>query len=179
MRRTILIISAILFISANLLAQKMNGIKTDLFSPILRTGVFKVERVINEDISIQLGFFYTGYHQRDSEVTLKGYGITPELRYYLSETPAPNGAYLAPNIRYMDLTAEDPLLNEEATLSSIGLAVNLGKQWLLKDMILIDAWIGPSYNFRTVEDVSGNVDIGISEANGFGLRLGLAIGIAF
>lgn len=179
MRRAILFISAILLISANLMAQKMNVVKTDLFSAILRTGVFKLERVITEDISIQIGFFYTGYHPRDSEVTLKGFGITPELRYYLSDTPAPNGTYLAPNVRYMSLDASDPVLNEEGTFNNISLAINLGKQVLLKEVVVIDAWVGPSYNIRSIESTSPDFDTGMSSVNGFGLRLGIAIGFAF
>ena len=179
MKRTTLLISAIVVISTSMQAQKLNNIKTDLFSPIIRTFAIKFERAFTEDISGQLGFFYTGYHQRDSEVTLEGYGITPEFRFYLSDSPAPNGTYLAPNFRYMNLTAIDPLVNGESILTSIGLAINLGKQVLLKDIVLIDAWVGPSYNLRSVEEISGDVEIGISEVNGFGLRLGIAIGIAF
>ena len=179
MKRTTILISAIVVISTSLQAQKMNNIKTDLFSPIIRTFAIKFERAFTEDISGQLGFFYTGFHPRESETTLEGYGITPEFRFYLSETLAPSGTYLAPNIRYMSLTATDPIANNEGTLTSIGLAINLGKQVLLKDIILIDAWVGPSYNFRSVSDNSGDLDIGISEVNGFGLRLGIAIGIAF
>ena len=179
MKKGILVISAMLLMSTGLMAQKMNNIKTDLFSPIIRTFAIKYERAFTEDISGQLGFFYTGYNQRDSEVTLNGFGITPEFRFYLSDTPAPNGTYLAPNIRYMNLTAIDPLVDGESIITSIGLAINLGKQVLLKDIILIDAWVGPSYNLRSVEEITGDVDIGVSEVNGFGLRMGLAIGIAF
>ncbi len=158
-------------------AQKMNAIKTDLFSPFLRTGVLKYERAFNEDLSFQLGFFYTGFSPGDSDAKLSGFGITPEFRLYLSDTPAPVGTYLAPNFRYMSQKAEDPTINEIATLTSFGLAINLGKQWMLKDIVLIDIWVGPAYNFRTLDDPSGEVDI--EGADGFGLRLGLALGIAF
>lgn len=177
MKKIVLLGFTMLIISAGLNAQKMNAVKTDLFSPFLRTGVLKYERAINEDISVQLGFFYTGYSPRESEAKLNGFGITPEFRYYLSDTPAPVGTYLAPNFRYMSLTAEDPTGNEEATLTSFGLAINLGKQWMLKDIVLIDIWVGPAYNFRTLDDPSGEVDI--EGADGFGVRIGLALGIAF
>ncbi len=171
---TMLIISSVLYAQDT---QKMNAIKTDLFSPFLRTGVLKYERAFTEDISVQLGFFYTGYSPGDSEAKLSGFGITPEFRLYLSDTPAPVGTYLAPNFRYMSQKAEDPTINEEATLTSFGLAINLGKQWMLKDIVLIDIWVGPVYNFRTLDDPSGEVDV--EGADGFGLRLGLALGIAF
>jgi len=174
---TMLVISSVLYAQD---VQKMNTVKTDLFSVILRTGVLKYERAINEDMSVQLGFFYTGYGPGDSDAKLSGIGITPEFRYYLSNTPAPNGTYLAPNFRYMSLTVEDPSVNAEGTLTSLGIAINLGKQVVLKDVIVIDAWVGPVYAFRSVSESVGDVDTGqISGADGFGLRLGIAIGIAF
>jgi hypothetical protein len=179
MKKIALLGFTMLLLSAGLSAQKMNNVKTDLFSAFLRTGVIKYERAFSENMSAQLGFFYTGYHPRDSESTLNGWGITPEFRFYLSDTPAPHGTYLAPNFRYMSLTANDPVANAEATLTSFGFAINLGKQVLLKDIILIDAWVGPVYNFRNLDDPSGEVDSGISGVNGFGVRLGIAIGIAF
>lgn len=179
MKKIALLGLTMLIISAGLNAQKMNNIKTDLFSAFLRTGVIKYERAFTEDISAQLGFFYTGYSPGDSESKLSGIGITPEFRFYLSDSPAPSGTYLAPNFRYMSLTVDDPVAGAEATLTSLGFAINLGKQVLLKDIILIDAWVGPVYAFRSVDDPSGEVDPGITDVDGFGIRLGLAIGIAF
>lgn len=177
--KKIFLSSIIIFLVLPLLqGQKMNNIKTDLFSPFVRTGVIKYERVLNEDMSLQLGYFYTGFTPRDEEFKLNGYGITVEYRYYLSDTHAPSGTYLAPNIRYSNLTVTDPFAGEEATLTSIGLAINLGKQVLLKDVVLIDAWVGPAYGFRSVEGPP-NEDDPIPDANGFFLRAGVAIGIAF
>lgn len=178
MKKIVLLGLSMLIISTGLMAQKKNTIKTDLFSAFLRTGVLKYEYAFNEDMSVQLGFFYTGYNPRDVETSLSGYGITPEFRYYLSSTPAPNGTYLAPNFRYMSLTVDDQSVNESGTLTSLGFAINLGKQVLLKDVVIIDAWVGPSYNFRTLE-AEGEIETGIADADGFGIRLGIAIGIAF
>jgi len=180
MKKIVVLVFTMLIISAGLIAQdvwKKNAVKTDLFSPFLRTGVLKYERAFSEDISVQLGFFYTGYSPGDSDAKLSGFGITPEFRLYLSDTPAPVGTYLAPNFRYMSQKAEDPTINEVATLTSFGLAINLGKQWMLKDIVLIDIWVGPVYNFRNLDDPSGEVDV--EGVDGFGLRLGLALGIAF
>lgn len=177
MKKVSLLGFILLFLSVGMFAQKRNAVKTDLFSAFLRTGVIKYERAFNDDISAQLGFFYTGYSPRETEATLSGWGITPEFRLYLSDTPAPHGTYLAPNVRYMSLTAEDPAVNEVATLTSFGIALNLGRQWVLKDIVLIDGWVGPAYNFRTLDDPTGDVDI--EGADGFGLRLGLAIGVIF
>lgn len=180
MKKLILFAFAAFLLSSGLMGQKTNAIKTDLFSAVLRTGVLKYERALNEDMGLQLGFFYTGFSPRGSDVKWAGFGITPEFRYYLSSTPAPNGTYLAPNFRYMSVTISEEISNDEATLISYGFAINLGKQVILKDVVLIDAWVGPSYNFRNFEVTSGDeLDIGIATANGFGIRLGIAIGFAF
>jgi hypothetical protein len=178
MNKAIAIISIFVLATCGLQAQKSNGFKTDLFSPILRTFVLKYERAITEDIGAQLGFFYTGYHPGDVDVVLNGFGITPEFRYYLSETPAPDGWYFAPNVRYMSLTAKETNTDEKATLTVISIAFNMGKQVLLKDLVLIDGWVGPSYNFRSIEE-SAIEDVGIPDVNGFGVRAGISIGIAF
>lgn len=179
MKKITLLSVALILFSLNVHAQKMNAVKTNLFSPILRTGHLLYERVINEDMSIQLGFFYTAYTDSDTDVSLKGWGITPEFRYYLSEeTSAPDGFYLAPSFRYQTFTVEDPSDSESGTLTSFGFAVNFGKQMLLKDIIIVDAFLGPSYNFRNLE-TEGDIDTPISEADGFGIRIGLVIGVAF
>lgn len=184
MKKVSLLGFALLILSSGLYAQKMNAVKTDLFSAFLRTGVIKYERAFTEDISAQLGFFYTGYSPGESDAKLGGIGITPEFRFYLSNTPAPNGTYLAPNFRYMSLTVEDPgepgEESVEGTLTSLGFAINLGKQVILKDLVVIDAWVGPVYAFRSASSSVDDVDTGqISSADGFGIRLGIAIGIAF
>lgn len=179
MKKLIMFAFAAFILSTGLLGQKTNVFKTDLFSAFLRTGVLKYEKALNEDMSVQLGAFYTGYSPGDTEAKLSGFGITPEFRYYLSEKPAPAGTYLAPNFRYMKLTATDPAYNDEATLTSYGFAVNLGYQAIFKEIVVIDAWIGPAYAFRTLDDPTGEIDPGIGAVNGFGIRLGIAIGIAF
>ena len=180
MKKIALFVIAALLMSTGLMGQKQNALKTDLFSAFLRTGVLKYERALNENMSLQIGGFYTGYSPGDTDARLSGIGITPEFRYYLSEKhPAPHGTYLAPNFRYMKLTASDPDYNDEATLTSFGFAINLGHQAVFKDLIVVDGWIGPAYAFRNLEDPTGEIDPGIGSVNGFGLRVGIAIGVVF
>jgi len=177
MKKITLIAFAALIVSTGLLGQKQNVVKTDLFSAILRTGVLKYERALNEDMSFQLGAFYTGYSPRETDARLTGIGITPEFRYYLSENPAPHGTYLAPNFRYMKLTASDDI--DEASLTTYGFGINIGHQVIFKEVVVIDGWIGPAYALRNVSDETGDIDIGIGTANGFAIRIGVAIGIVF
>ena len=110
-----------------------------------------------------------------------GFGITPEVRYYLSKkNPAPRGIYLAPNYRYQKLDTENLEENSEATVITSSIAINLGYQLVLKDRFLVDAWVGLAYNFRNVVDETvPGAQIGPNSENGFGARVGVAVGLAF
>ena len=97
---------------------QQNVVKMNFLSLIVKTFNVSYERVIDENNSFQLGVFYTGAKIGDTKLT--GFGITPEYRFYLSETEAPNGVYVAPYLRYNNLELKDELSTSEATLSSIG-----------------------------------------------------------
>ncbi|MEZ4605216.1 MAG: DUF3575 domain-containing protein [Bacteroidales bacterium] len=138
-----------LLLSTGLMAQKKSNIKTDLLSPIIRTYVLKFETAISENSSIQVGALYTNFLLGSDAGDFSGFAVTPEFRYYLSETPAPNGTYIAPNVRYMKHTVTD-LNGDTGSLSSLGFGLNLGKQLVAKDIFVVDAWFGPTYNVRTL-----------------------------
>jgi hypothetical protein len=160
----------------------MNAMKTDVFSWFVGVGVLKYERVFSENISAQLGFFYSwDFPSYDEGYFTTGFAITPELRYYLStKNPAPRGIYLAPNYRYQKLDTEYLEENSEATVITNSIAINLGYQLVLKDLFLIDAWAGLAYNFRNVVDETvPGTQIGPYTEDGFGARIGVAIGLAF
>jgi hypothetical protein len=160
----------------------MNAVKTDAFSWIFGTGVLKYERVFSENISVQLGFFYSwDFLSYDEGYAATGFAITPELRYYLAKkNPSPRGIYLAPNYRYQKLETENLEENSETTLITNSIAINLGYQLVLKDLFLIDAWVGLAYNIRNVvEETVPGAGIGYNDENGIGVRIGVAVGLAF
>jgi hypothetical protein len=160
----------------------MNAVKTDAFSWFFGRGVLKYERVFSDNISVQLGFFYSwDFPSYDEGYFSTGFGITPEVRYYLSkEQAAPSGIYLAPNFRYQKLDSENLEENSEATVITNSIALNLGYQLVLKDLFLIDAWAGLAYNFRNVEDETvPGAQIGPNSEDGFGARIGVSIGWCF
>ena len=160
----------------------MNAVKIDAFSWIFSTAVFKYERVIMEDLSAQLGFFYSwNFPTYDEGYSATGYAITPEIRYFPSiNTPAPRGIYVAPNYRYQKLETKNLEENSEATLVTNGIAINVGYQLVLKDLFLIEAWAGIAYNIRNVVDETiPGTEIGYNSENGVGVRIGVAIGLAF
>ncbi|MCP4313324.1 MAG: DUF3575 domain-containing protein [Bacteroidetes bacterium] len=159
-----------------------NAVKTDLLSWAFNVGVLKYERAFTENISAQLGFYYSwDFPHYDDEVFFStGFSITPEFRYYLSKKrPAPRGIYLAPNFRYKKLETENQEENSAATEIDYSIAINLGFQLVLKDLFLVDAWLGLAYNIKNVIEITiPGENIG-HPSDKFGLRGGISIGLAF
>jgi hypothetical protein len=158
---------------------KSNAFKVNLFSPIVKTGSFFYERKINEKQSAQLGVGFTSYNRMD--VKISGLFFTPEYRFYVSGQSM-NGFYVAPFARYQNLKIEDNSDSAEenkAELTTIGGGVSVGRQWLFSNIITLDIFAGPSINSGKVKITSGSdVDVpGTFE--GFGVRAGLTLGVAF
>jgi hypothetical protein len=162
------------------IGQKSNVLKINLFSPLVKSGSFFYERILTDAMSAQLGFFFTNFKLGDNDTKFNGFGITPEFRYYLSESAAPKGIFIAPYIRYQNFTLKVEAESAEADLTVIGGGLLVGAQTLLKDIITIEAFLGPSYG-------SGNIDVKVGQEedfdfttfDGFGIRGGITLGIAF
>lgn len=153
-------------------------VKINILSPIVRTFNISYEHTINESSSFQLGFFYSGWS--DDLTKFNGFGITPEYRFYLSETSAPQGVYVAPFLRYQSFKLEDKeVSNAEADFSTFGGGLVLGKQWIFKDKIALDIFIGPSYASGKVKGQSGDQNWDTGVFDGFGLRTGINFGFKF
>lgn len=156
-----------------------NAVKLNILSPIVSTVNVSFEHVLTETSSIQLGFFYTG--AKVSSLKYAGIGITPEYRFYLSETTAPAGVYAAPFLRYQSVKLSVEGESSEANFSAFGGGLVIGKQWVFKQRVTLDLFIGPAYNSGKVEVTSGTEDdFDISGAfDGFGVRTGVTLGVAF
>jgi hypothetical protein len=170
------------FIGFTITSAQTNVIKFNIFAPIVKTANFQYEKAFGNK-SFQLGAFYTGYSP--STTKFSGYGITPEFRFYLSDTPAPDGFYAAPFVRYQSYTIEetDPDIAGKATFSAIGGGFIIGKQWIFKEKVALDMFIGPSYaNVGDLKIKTGNGDpesYDIDVFDGFGVRFGICFGLAF
>ena len=175
-----LFLSILLFCSVSFsgYSQKSNFVKANLFSPLVRTGSFFYEKVINDDMSGQLGFFFTKVGAGDTKFS--GFGITPEFRYYLSESAAPKGIFMAPYMRYQSFSLSVEGEVSEAKLSAFGGGLLVGAQTLLKDVITIEAFFGPAYRFTQINVEAGSEsDFEIGTFDGFGVRAGVTVGIGF
>jgi hypothetical protein len=162
-------------------SDKKNLIKVNLLSPIVRTGSFFYERVINEKSSAQLGFFYTGWSSSGTQI--RGYGITPEYRFYVSnKKQSPQGFFVAPFLRHQSLNLSLDSGAEKATLSSFGGGLMIGGQWLFSDVISLDVFGGPNYNARSFKATTNGTteeDFTLTGFGNFGFRFGVSIGFAF
>jgi hypothetical protein len=157
-----------------------NVLKANVLSPFVLTGSFFYERVLQERFSAQLGFFFSGF--RIPATRFGGYGLTPEVRYYLAGE-APRGTYLAPYYRYQRFNARIRRIGDVASFSQNGGGVMLGRQWIIADLISFDAFIGGGYMSGKPQAInrSGQVE----EVNlgplgeGFRVRFGLTAGFRF
>jgi hypothetical protein len=172
----VLMAAASIFLTAQLQAQ--NVVKINIFSPIVKTFNIQYERAINETSSFQLGLFYTGYSNDDTKFS--GFGITPEYRFYLSETPAPQGVYVAPFVRYQSFKIEEKdVTNSEADFSAFGGGLILGKQWVFKEKVVLDIFIGPAYYSGKISGETSDGDFDTDVFDGFGIRTGICFGLNF
>jgi len=170
----IAIVMTALTLSAN---AQGNVIKINIFSPIVKTFNIQYEKVVGADKSFQLGFFYSGYSTGDE--SFNGFGITPEFRFYLSDTEAPQGVYIAPFVRYQSFKAENTSSNTKGSLTSFGGGVILGKQWIFKEHISLDIFLGPGYYNSNVTIDSGSPSFTGTPFDGFTVRAGVCFGYAF
>lgn len=154
---------------------KGNVIKINIFSPIVKTFNIQYEKTLTATSSFQLGFFYTGYSSGSTDFS--GFGITPEYRAYLSETDAPKGVYIAPFLRYQNFTLTDG--GNKGTFNSFGGGLIIGKQWIFKEKVALDIFIGPSYSSGSAKTTSGSGTFDTGVFDGFGIRTGLCLGFAF
>ncbi len=178
MKKALLLI-VVGFVWCSFSAQAQSNVfKINIISPVFKTASVFYERAINEESSFQLGFFYTGYSGDNTK--FNGFGITPEYRFYLSESAAPAGVYVAPFVRYQNFDLEDEVTLDEATFSSFGGGLLIGRQWIFKERVALDIFIGPSYvsgDVKVTEGSEGSFDV--DAFDGFGLRTGVTLGLAF
>ena len=168
-----------LIVGAGLNAQAQSHVlKLNILSPIVKTANISYEKVLNEGNSFQIGVAYTG--ASIGETDLSGIQITPEYRFYLSDEAAPEGFYAAPFIRYSNLSLTEDFSNSRADMTSFGGGAVIGKQWIFKELITLETFLGPSYSVTSIDVTSGTDDaFELGSFDGFGIRFGVNFGITF
>jgi hypothetical protein len=166
-----------------------NVIKLNVLSLAVGTASVFYERVLNEQMSLQLGISYTNISSdRLLNVRYRGYAITPEFRYYLTSSEAPRGFFVAPFARYRNadvtgsINRDGRQIPATGKISSYGAGVMIGGQ-IVGKRISADAFVGPSLNGRSIKVTSADVterELPIPNILGaFGLRAGITVGFAF
>ncbi len=129
--------------------QKARILKLNILSPIVSTFTVALEFTVSREASFQTTI---------NIISSEGVMITPEYRYYLQDTPAPEGFYVAPFVRYLALGGED---------NGFGAGVVVGRQFYFKNKITFDIFLGPQYINTAYDDLDIN----------FALRAGITLGI--
>ena len=183
-----LLVAGLLLAACSASAQN-NVIKANIFSPFVATGSFFYEHKLNASSSMQLGAYYTNWDVESTGLSFTGFGVTPEYRFYLSNTKeAMRGFYVGPFLRYQNLELKvgdtsGSSSEGRAELNTFGGGVVVGHQWIFRERFSIDTFLGPSYNGGSivVKDGSGNSETFDSGRPfiGFGLRTGATLGFAF
>jgi hypothetical protein len=126
---------------------KVRILKLNLFSPLIEAFGIGYEVSTSPSSSIQVNGLFGN----------RGFLITPEYRYYLSETPTPKGVFVAPFVNYGNADGDD----------IFGGGLVIGYQNFFKKKITIDVFFGPSYQMGTYFDqgqflVRGGIFIGLN-----------------
>jgi hypothetical protein len=173
----VVILSLILPVKAQEVSTEKNVLKVNTLALVLGTGSIFYERAFTDNISGQLGFGYLNYGKGDDRFS--GLFLTPEMRFYPKKN-AIDGMYLAPYLRYNGLTLKAENVGK-ATLTSIGGGVAFGRQWITNSGFTMDLFFGGHYMGATLkaEDENNNEAFDASVFDGFGIRIGFALGFAF
>jgi hypothetical protein len=159
-------------------ATEKNTLKVNTLALILTTGSVFYERKLSDFTSAQLGVGYFNYKISDSK--LSGLFLTPEVRLYVRKN-AIDGFYIAPYMRYMNLTfkTETETDNAKGTFNSYGGGVAFGRQWVFTKGFLLDLFFGGHYTGSQIKLTSGTSEPDLTKLSGFRMRVGFNIGFAF
>lgn len=186
--------------------QARGVVKLNPLSIFVRTLNLQGEYVLNNRLSINLGFMVGGTTLRSEVAGGKLHdrwiGLTPELRFYpnFAKHPAPRGLYAGPFLRlrrvranFLGLAYDPDLLDNlvvhvQQTLPTFGIGAVFGYQFLVKDAVTIDVFTGPYFSVGNPRNVircascDGDevpAPIGRNDFSGMEFRLGAAVGLPF
>ncbi len=182
-------------------------VKADLMGLGVRNYTFSTERIINRKLSINLGvrfmpsggipmfsvvenFVGSDIAPYLTDVTVRSFAFTPELRIYLGENGYGRGFYLAPYYNYFNLNIQDykyehemqengnpkiVIVNLNGNFKANSGGLMLGYQWLLgpNRNIVIDWGILGIHAGVNTAVLDGNTNYTLSEKEQASLREGL------
>jgi hypothetical protein len=154
-----------------------NVFKINTLSLFVLTPSIFYERKLSDITSAQLGAAYMGY--KISDAKFSGLVLTPEFRIYPKKN-AINGFYIAPYLRYMNLSVKSTTGDLDASLTVMGGGLLFGRQWITKSGFNMDLFFGGHYGSGSAKAKSGeSVWFDANLFSGFRTRIGFALGFAF
>lgn len=181
--------------------ERQNVAKVNPLSLVVPAFSPSYERVISENMSVQLGVQYIFNRNvpfSDQRLRFGGWSVTPEFRYFPGGK-APTGFYVAPFLRYRrldvrgDVTVNVPnssggssqqTFDGQLVSNNYSGGVLVGGQWIFNGGFSLEAFIGPYFSGRSLavreSTTSSNYDIpGILTGSPVWIRAGVTVGYAF
>ena len=154
-----------------------NVLKVNTLSLVLGTGSVFYERALSDNLSAQLGVGYLNYGAGGTRFS--GLFLTPEVRFYPKQG-AIDGMFLAPYLRYQNYTLKVDA-GGKGSLGVFGGGVAVGRQWITNSGFTMDLFFGGHYGGATLkaEDETGENIFNVDPFDGFGFRIGFALGFGF
>jgi len=154
-----------------------NVLKINTLSLFVLTPTIFYERKLSDMTSAQVGVAYMGY--KVSDARFSGLILTPEFRIYPKKN-ALDGFYIAPYLRYMNLSVKSSSEDAKASLTVMGGGLLFGRQWITKSGFNMDLFFGGHYGSGSAKANSGNTTwFDKNLFSGFRTRAGFALGFAF
>lgn len=174
-------------------AQGKNAVKFNLLSPLVQTVSFFYEREFFHDPrfrhSMQLGISYTDFSVGHAKY--KGFGWTPELRIYpfdnedLKVYMAPFAVYQRADLEVKSYDSNSEEIIDKANFSKVGGGIVFGGKYIFNEIAVFEVFLGPAYISDQIdvltgpEENFGHFDLALGTLSGYGLRAGIAVGLAF
>ena len=157
------------------ISTEKNVLKVNTLSLFLGTGSVFYEHGFTDKVSGQLGVGFLNYGANGNRFS--GLFLTPELRFY-PKGNAIDGMYIAPYLRYQNLTVKvDP---DKGSLTNMGGGLAFGRQWITNSGFTMDLFFGGHYTSAKLKVDSGSAgSFNIGAFDGFGVRIGFALGFGF
>jgi len=159
MKRTFFILSLITVLHLSCFAQDEveenlpNIIKLNPISLAFGNINFMYQRAISKSSAVQIGANYW-YRFLGTEVT--GFGVRGGYQFFVTNRTkeAPGGFYVGPNLSYNSLTEK----STDESVTTFGIGLSLGYQWVWKSGISLDLGIGPMYTFAKEENTENSYE---------------------
>jgi hypothetical protein len=171
--------------SLNNESNKKHIVKTNLLSTLTRAASLSYENVLGNKSSIQAGAYY-GKSQMLGGI--ERVSFTTEYRKYFSSQKNPLvGMYLAPYLKYQQLTDREEGRSDELTaqaeIHTMGGGLLIGRQWIAKKGFTVDMYAGAGYNphvkLQSLQVFDQSYAYTFSERRWQrDIRLGMVIGLA-